>query len=613
VGFVIRGSVDSSETAIAFFEGRAAGDVNGDGLADIIIGAPFTNLNDATNDNTGKSYVLFGADFTGAISQKGDDGDNILTGTSSADSLIGGRGNDTLKGGGGRDVLYGGAGDDVISIADLQFQRIDGGLGEDTLALAGSGMTLDMATVRGLVRQIERIDLTGTGNNHLNITHRDLANLSDTSNRLIVIGDAGDSITSLNQDWLLASSTPKTVSGLNGLSFQNYSNGVVELWIDQRMTTILGTTLRDQTFTLGENSDNTTLVGQVEVSSFNGATVTNYQILSGNGAGAFAVDSSGNLRVADRTLLDFETTPVFTLAVQITDSEGFVDTGTVKVSLTDQNDTPTIQSMTAVSLAEHSAVGTVVGTAIANDQDAGDKLTYSLAAGNDQDIFAIDATTGKITIANSARFNYENQTSHALTVRTTDLNGAFAETNFTVNLQNQDRLIYDRTLTFNANSVSQWGNSLDDIATVIETFTTLIDNQVNTLMPAQIWGLSNQFALKSAIDLYGGDFSASLPIDVRVVLPDGITPGQTIVVRSGTKLRDTATFNASTPGANVELGLDLSIDYSASFDLPDSLGGSVPALFNGGTSGDYSISLPIPDRIELLNEPLPIGGRVARL
>ncbi|HEY9860301.1 MAG TPA: cadherin domain-containing protein [Candidatus Obscuribacterales bacterium] len=604
VGFVIRGSVDSSETAIAFFEGRAAGDVNGDGLADIIIGAPFTNLNDATNDNTGKSYVLFGADFTGAISQKGDDGDNTLTGTSATDSLLGGRGNDTLQGAGGQDVLYGGAGNDVMSIADLQFQRIDGGVGEDTLALAGSDLSLDMATVRGLVRQIERIDLTGTGDNDLNIILRDLANLSDTSNRLVVIGDAGDSITSLNQDWVLASATPETVSGLDGLTFQRYSNGVVELWLDQRMTTILGTTLRDQTFTVDENIDNTTLVGQVQVSSLNGATVTNYQILSGNDTGAFAVDSSGNLRVADRTLLDFEATPVFTLTLQITDSEGFVDTGTVTVSLTDQNDTPTIQSMTAVSLAEHSAVGTVVGTAIASDQDAGDKLTYSLAAGNDNGIFAIDTTTGEITIANSARFNYESQTSYTLMVRATDLDGAFAETDFTINPENLDRLIYDRTLTFNANSVSQWGNSLDDIATVIETFTTMINDQVNAVMPAQLWGLSNQFALNSSVDLSGGDFSASLPIDVRVVLPDGITPGQTIVVRSGTKLRDTATLNASTPGANVELGLDLSIDYSASFDLPGSLGGSVPALFNGGTSGDYSISLPIPDRIELLNEPL---------
>ncbi len=107
---------------------------------------------------------------------------------------MGGLGNDVITGGGGADVFYGGKGDDTAVVATTDFALVDGGAGNDTLSLSGSGLTLDLATLRNKLSGIEVIDLTGSGNNTLNLELRDLVNLSDTSNTLIVMGNAGDKV-----------------------------------------------------------------------------------------------------------------------------------------------------------------------------------------------------------------------------------------------------------------------------------------------------------------------------------------------------------------------------------------------------------------------------------
>lgn len=72
------------------------------------------------------------------------------------------------------------------------------------------------------------------------------------------------------------------------------------------------------------------------------------------------------------------------------------------------------------SVAENSAVGTVVGTVVAADPDSATPLTYEITAGNTNSAFAINAVNGKITVANAAALNYESQTSFALTVKVSD-------------------------------------------------------------------------------------------------------------------------------------------------------------------------------------------------
>ena len=154
-GFIIQGDTADDHAGCSV---SSAGDVNGDGFADLIVGAP--SGDDGGND-AGEAYVLFGGAFGASAAPV------TTTGSAAAEIFIGGLGNDTLTGGGGADVFHGGAGDDVIIVGDLTFRRVDGGTGTDTLALAGAGLTLDLTdrTLAAKIDGIERIDLTGSGNN----------------------------------------------------------------------------------------------------------------------------------------------------------------------------------------------------------------------------------------------------------------------------------------------------------------------------------------------------------------------------------------------------------------------------------------------------------------
>jgi Ca2+-binding RTX toxin-like protein len=119
----------------------SAGDINGDGFDDLIIGAWFGNGPGGNPIDTGDSYVLFGSatigDSINHVTHPGTAADDILIGNSSPNDMVGGLGNDVLIGNGGADVLRGGAGNDTLVIANTAFLRIDGGDGLDTLTFSG--------------------------------------------------------------------------------------------------------------------------------------------------------------------------------------------------------------------------------------------------------------------------------------------------------------------------------------------------------------------------------------------------------------------------------------------------------------------------------------------
>ena len=119
----------------------SAGDINGDGFDDLIIGAFGADPN---GYSSGQSYVVFGAASdvplppSIPIGTGGDDtlitgrGRNTLFGLAGNDLLDGGNGRDGLFGGDDSDILIGGKGNDSL-FGEQGFDTLDGGDGRDVL------------------------------------------------------------------------------------------------------------------------------------------------------------------------------------------------------------------------------------------------------------------------------------------------------------------------------------------------------------------------------------------------------------------------------------------------------------------------------------------------
>ncbi|MGY4830464.1 beta strand repeat-containing protein [Sphaerotilaceae bacterium SBD11-9] len=231
-------------------------------------------------------------DFTITVSLQ----NQTLTGTSGADSLVGGDGNDTLSGAGGSDSLLGGAGND----------RLDGGTGTDTL-VGGSGddiyivdSTLDVvtelanegvdlvqssATSYTLSANVENLTLTGTGT------------ISGTGNALdnVLIGNsANNTLTGLDgNDTLDGGSGNDTMVG--GLGNDTYVVNTTSDVITENASQGIDTVIAGLTWTLNTtartNVENVTLTGTGTFSATGNALAN---LLVGNSANNTLTGLGGN-------------------------------------------------------------------------------------------------------------------------------------------------------------------------------------------------------------------------------------------------------------------------------------------------------------------------------
>ena len=172
------------------------------------------------------------------------------------------------------------------------------------------------------------------------------------------------------------------------------------------------------TVSIAENSANGTPVHTVAFTDPDVGQTHTFAITSGNTGGAFAIDpSTGEITVA--AAVDFETTPTFSLTVEVTDdgTPPATGTATITVDLTDVNDAPIVNPAT-FNIADDSAAGTVVGTVTFIDPDAGQTQSFAITAGNTGGVFAIDPSNGEITVATAVDF--ETTPTSSLTVEVTD-------------------------------------------------------------------------------------------------------------------------------------------------------------------------------------------------
>ena len=123
--------------------------------------------------------------------------------------------------------------------------------------------------------------------------------------------------------------------------------------------------------------------------------------------------------------MDFETTPSFNLTVQVSDDGAPIlsDSGTVTIDLNDLHDppnqAPVVNDQSLPPIDENSPSGTVLGAVVANDPDW-NNLSYTITAGNVDGAFAINASSGQISVANQTAVNFETTPRFNLIVQVSD-------------------------------------------------------------------------------------------------------------------------------------------------------------------------------------------------
>ena len=200
-------------------------------------------------------------------------------------------------------------------------------------------------------------------------------------------------------------------------------------------------------------AENTTSVITVAASDTDGDTPT-FSITGGADRAEFSINAiSGDLTFNAapnyESPTDSDTNNVYLVEVTADDGYGKTDVQLVSVSVTDVDefDVEAISDSDAEAneVAENAANETVVGiTAVASDVDGStNTITYSLdddAGGR----FAIDSSTGVITVADGTQLDYEAATSHDITIRATSADMSFSTQSLAINLTGADEFMGPR-------------------------------------------------------------------------------------------------------------------------------------------------------------------------
>ncbi|MFN4973210.1 MAG: cadherin domain-containing protein [Bacteroidota bacterium] len=125
------------------------------------------------------------------------------------------------------------------------------------------------------------------------------------------------------------------------------------------------------------------------------------------------------------------------------------------------NNQPTALNLSSSTVNEGLAVNTVVGTLTSTDPDAGETFTYTLVSGSgstDNGNFNISGDQ----LRTSSVLNYNQKTSHAIRIRTTDANGCAFEQTFTISVQDINTtptniFLSDTTVNENLSSLATVG------------------------------------------------------------------------------------------------------------------------------------------------------------
>lgn len=534
------------------------------------------------------NIALATGNFEALISNIGNDA--ILGNANAAGYIDGGAGNDTITGGGLNDILIGGAGNDVLH-GDAGGDLLEGGTGNDALyGEVGNDVLTGGAGDDALIGGTGDDELTGGAGN-------DTINGGDGSDTVVFSGNRNDYTISYNaatQTYTVTdrrSGAPDGVDTVTAAEFFRFSDQTFTA--ANVVSSITGAALSANT--VAEGANNGTPVGTVAgIVSGIPSTLT-YSLIDDAG-GRFAINAvSGLVTVANGQVLDYEAAPSRQIGVRITNQEGLTFDATFVINLTNVNEAPSGATLTSNQVSRNAATGTIIGSAVGSDPDAGSVLTYALA--NDAGgRFAINTANGLLSVANATLLNNETTASYAIVVRVTDQGGLTYDKSFAIGVNDAPS-----AATLSGGTVTEGASN----GTIVGTVTGVDPNAGATLSYTLIDSAGGRFAINSTSGqltvangaLLNYEAATSHMVQVRVTDQGGLTLDKsfTIVVTDVNEAPSAASLTGGTVAENAAngtvvgtvVGADADAGSVLSYALLDNAGGRFAI---NSTSGQLTVA-----------------------
>lgn len=332
-----------------------------------------------------------------------------------------------------------------------------------------------------------------------------------------------------------------------------------------------------------ENAAVGELVGTVSTFDAEGGPLT-YTLVD-DADGRFSIDpETGEIRVAGD--LDYETASSHELIVEVTDGTNVV-TQPFVINVGDENEAPENLALDDNNIIENAAVGEVVGTVSATDQE-NNSLTYSLSDDADGR-FAINSVTGEITVAGG--LDHENADSHEITVEVSDGTNVTTQT-FTINVGDENEA--PEALALDDNNIIENAALGDVVGTVSAT-----DPENDSLT----YSLSDDAGGRFTIDANTGELIVAGNLDYETATSHEVT----VEVYDG-EFTITQTFTINVGDEN-EAPENLSLD-NASIDEHSDVGAIVGKVSASDVEGD-SLTYSLSDDANGLFAIDPVTGEIS--